>query len=182
MKRTLLLMALAGIIITAQAQENAFTISGGYAYANLEDSETNSNGWRINGLYEFVPMGGKLAHGISLGYISTIAEEGDGVLETYKLINMPIYYAPKYSFGKNNLNVFIKGAFGMHYSWYERDGTILLVKDSDFGFYGGAGAGIKYTIKEKFFLQAEYEWAYLSNALYMGGFMNSAMGGIGIMF
>ncbi len=183
MKRILVLLFIASAVTFTYAQESMITLSGGYAWANLEETETNSTGWRINGLYEFVPMGGKLSHGLSFGYIGTSAEGGtDSNPSTYKLHTWPIYYAPKYTFGKGKFNAFIKGAFGMHYSGYDVTGSIVEAGTFDMGFYGGAGAGILIQLKSNIFLNAEYEWAYLSNSLYRDGFMNSAMGGLAIKF
>lgn len=183
MKGILILVLLAGAVAFAQAQENMVTLSGGYAFANLEETETSATGWRINGLYEFIPHGGKISHGISFGYIGTSAEAGAGeTASTYKLHTWPIYYAPKYTFGKNKFNAFLKGVFGMHYSGYDRTGAFTEAGTFDIGFYGGAGAGITVKFKEKFYIVGEYEWAYLSNSLYRDGFMNSAMGGIGMKF
>lgn len=182
MKRIILFLLFAGVVSYAQAQENMVTISGGYAFANFEDIDENATGWRINGLYEFIPSGGKIAHGLSFGYIGTSVETGENVVSTYKLHTWPIYYAPKFTFGKNKFNAFIKGAMGMHYTGYDRSGALTETATYDVGFYGGAGAGIKYNIKGSFYIVGEYEWAYLSNSLFKDGFMNSAMGGIGIMF
>lgn len=183
MKRILLLLFITGAVTFTQAQENMVTISGGYAFANLEDLDESATGWRLNGLYEFIPHAGKMSHGLSFGYIGTSADVGEGEnASTYKLHTWPIYYAPKYTFGKNKFNAFVKGAFGMHYSGYDRTGALTEVGTFDMGFYGGAGAGIKFLFREKFYIVGEYEWAYLSNSLYRDGFMNSAMGGIGITF
>ena len=182
MKRILLLLLIAATVTFVQAQENMVTISGGYAWANFESLDENPTGWRINGLYEFIPHGGKVAHGLSFGYIGTSVETGENVVSTYNLHSWPIYYAPKYTFGKNKFNAFVKGAMGMHYSGYDRTGEVAEGSTFDVGFYGGAGAGIKFKFKEKFYIVGEYEWAYLSNSVFQDGFMNSAMGGIGITF
>lgn len=183
MKRILLLLFVASAFTFTWAQENLITLSGGYAFANFEETESSATGFRINGLYEFVPMGGKMSHGISFGYIGTTAITGSGSFTTtYELNTWPIYYAPKYTFGKNAFRAFLKGAIGMHYSGYNRIGTIIESSSYDVGFYGGASAGLILKFNEKFHISGEYEWAYLSNATYENGFMNSAMLGIGMMF
>ena len=166
-----------------RAQENLFSLSGGYSFANIEDAETNSTGWRINGLYEFNPSAGSFSHGVSIGYIRTNGES-DALVQTtyYKLNSIPVYYAPKYMFGSESFKGFVKGALGMHYSFMTRTGGLGELSTHDWGFYGGASAGIMYFFNEKLFLNLEYEWAYLSNTYYRDGFMNSAMGGIGIRF
>lgn len=174
-----MLLLLAGAV--AWSQESMVTLSGGYAWANLSETETNSSGWRINGLYEFNPMHGKIAHGISFGLISTSAEGSLDDAE-YTLHNWPLYYAPKFMFGKEKFKGFIKGAMGLHFSNYKRTGGAGEIDTNDTGFYGGAGAGVMFFIKENIFLNAEYEWAYMSNTFYQNGMINSAMGGLGIKF
>jgi opacity protein-like surface antigen len=44
MKKNILITALFLISIAAWAQENSITIGGGYAFANIEESETNAIG------------------------------------------------------------------------------------------------------------------------------------------
>ena len=177
-----LILALASTI--AFSQENLVTLSGGYAWANLNEVDAKATGFRINGLYEFNKGEGKVAHGVGVGYISTKAtDETLSSVESveYKLNNWPIYYAPKVMFG-NKAKVFIKGAVGLHLSNYKRTGFLAEISSVDMGFYGGLGAGVMISLGEKLFINAEYEWAYLSNYYYEGGFMNSAMGGIGMRF
>jgi hypothetical protein len=165
------------------AQENRVTLSGGYVFANLEEVETNTSGWRINALYEFNPHEGMFAHGLSFGFMSNSAEYTSLAQATeYKINSWPIYYAPKVMFGKNAFKVFIKGALGLHISSLTRSGSLGDLSSNDTGFYGGASAGLMYKIGEMIFINAEYEWAYLSNSYYRDGFINSAMGGIGFMF
>ena len=53
---------------------------------------------------------------------------------------------------------------------------------SDSGFYGGLALGAMFNVSSTVFLNAEYEWAYLSNYYYKDGNINSIMGGIGIRF
>ncbi|HSO87657.1 MAG TPA: hypothetical protein VLQ91_13965 [Draconibacterium sp.] len=76
----------------------------------------------------------------------------------------------------------MKGALGTHITGYKRTGTLTEIKSTDMGFYGGLGAGLMLNLGEKLFISAEYEWAYMSNSYYRDGFINSAMGGIGIRF
>lgn len=181
MKKSLLIAVMLLSVVALRAQESRFTLSGGYVFTNVEEANVNATGFRINGLYEFVPMGGNLAHGFSVGFLQTKATSE--ILEAdYTLNSWPIYYAPKYSFGNDKIKGFIKGALGMHTSGYTRRGVELDLETRDFGFYGGAGAGFMVFIKDKLFLNAEYEWAYLSNTYYKDGFVNSIMGGIGIKF
>ena len=74
MKKYLLFIALFVGALAANSQENAFSINGGWAWANLEASDSDASGWRISGVYEFIPGGGKLSHGLSIGYIGTSAD------------------------------------------------------------------------------------------------------------
>jgi hypothetical protein len=167
-------------VVVIRAQESRFTLSGGYVFTNVEDVDVNATGFRINALYEFVPMGGNFAHGFSVGFLQTKASSSAGA--DYTLNSWPIYYAPKFSFGGDKIKGFVKGALGVHSSGYTRTGQLGDLESRDFGFYGGAGAGVMIFIKEKLFLNAEYEWAYLSNSYYKDGFVNTIQGGIGIKF
>jgi hypothetical protein len=182
MKKILLALAVVMFSAAAMAQENRFTLSGGYVFTNVENADVNATGFRINGLYEYNPMGGNLAHGFSIGFIQTKGSS-EAIGADYTLNSWPIYYAPKYHFGNDKIKGFIKGALGMHSSNYKRTGSLGNDFESrDWGFYGGAGAGLMVFIKDKLFINAEYEWAYLSNSYYQDGFVNSIMGGLGFKF
>ena len=182
MKRILFISMILLLACTvAWCQESMVSVSGGYAFANLADTETDATGCALKGLYEFNPQGGKLAHGISFGFISTSAVGSLDDAE-YTLHNWPLYYAPKFMFGKEKIKGFVKGAMGLHFSNYKRTGGAGDVETNDTGFFGGASAGIMFFIKENIFINAEYEWAYMSNSFYRNGMMNSAMGGLGIRF
>lgn len=185
MKNILLICGLIFGTFSLFSQESMVTLSGGYAFANIEEVETGSSGFRINGLYEFNPNGGKIAHGLSFGYIGTSATATINSNETadYQLNSWPIYYAPKFMFGGEKFKGFVKGALGIHFSGYKRTGVAGGELDTnDTGFYGGASLGAMYLLSEKMFLNLEYEWAYLSNSWYRDGFMNSAMLGLGFRF
>jgi hypothetical protein len=183
MKKYIIVSFLIFLSVKGISQENRITVSGGYVFANIEEADQNTNGFRINGSYEFNPSGGAWAHGISVGYTQTKASN-TSLLQThdYKITTVPYYYAPKFLFGNESLKGFIKGALGMHSSWFEKSGTLGTISDKGFGFYGGAGLGGMKTFGEKIFISVEYEWAYMSNAYYQDGFMNSIMGGIGLNF
>jgi hypothetical protein len=166
----------------AISQENMVTISGGYAFANIENTDTKGTGWRINGLYEFNPMGSKFAHGISFGYISLSSSENVGQ-QTVKssIYSLPLYYAPKVMFGSDKFKIYIKGALGTQFASVKRE-ALITVTDNDFGFYGGGGAGIMLFLKENIFINGEYEIAWASNSSYKDGWINTAGGGIGFKF
>jgi hypothetical protein len=180
MKKGLLIFALVFTTVAVWAQENSFTLSGGYVFSNLEETDSGANGYRFNATYEFNPNQGIFSHGFTIGYIHTSASGLQNA--EYKLNNVPIYYAPKATFGKGKAKVFVKGALGTHVSFYKREGGAGDLKTNDMGFYGGAAAGFIFNLNEKVFLNAEYEWAYLSNSWYRDGFVNTAMAGIGFKF
>ena len=183
MKYTLLLSLLIVLSLSVRAQENWITINGGYAFADLEDTDVKPTGLRISASYEKNAYEGKMANGVVVGYISTetsVIRAGQ-LTDDYKLNSWPIYYMPKFLFGGSSFKGFIKGAIGLHFSNYTKTTPLLIVEDEGAGFYGGAGAGAMFTIN-KIFISAEYEWAFASNTSYKNGFMNSAMLGIGIKF
>jgi len=182
MKKSIFFVILILASVKAMSQENMVTISGGYAFANIADVDLNGTGWRVNGLYEFNPSGSKFAHGISFGYISVSATEGtEPDYIKYTVNSLPIYYAPKFIFGSDKIKGFVKGALGMQFAAVKREGMSNL-DDNDFGFYGGAGVGGLFFLKENLFINVEYELAYVSNAWYKDKLMNTIGGGLGFRF
>jgi hypothetical protein len=183
MKKNIILFVMMFLSIGALAQENIITLSGGYSFAKIEDTDITGTGYRINGLYEFNSMNGALAHGLSFGYIGLTADVTEDLRSvTYKINSFPIYYAPKVMFGKENFKFFVKGALGMQFASFKKTGSLIELEDNDAGFYGGGGAGFRIGLGEMFFINAEYEIAWASNSWYKDGWMNTAMGGIGIRF
>lgn len=181
MKRTILILVLISLTTIAWSQENMISISGGYAFANLEDFDDQATGWRINGVYEFNPQSGKFAHGAAIGYSSIEASDKTGLIETTGTVStLPIYYAPKFFLGQGKV-IFIKGALGTQFAWLEREG-VAAVKANDIGLYAGGGAGLKIDLGEKLFLNAEYEIAWVSNSYFDDGWLNNALFGIGVKF
>jgi hypothetical protein len=182
MKKHILIIFLIMLSFKAFSQENMVTVSGGYSFANIVDTDIKGTGFRINGTYEFNPLGGKFSHGVSFGYIGLKASEivGQGTIN-YTINSYPLYYAPKVMFGKEKFKFFIKGAIGAQFASLKREGGVSL-DDNDFGFYGGGGGGIMLFLKENIFINAEYEIAWASNTFYKDGWMNTAGGGIGFKF
>jgi opacity protein-like surface antigen len=183
MKIKILIISILCITVRTFSQENTVTLSGGYAFANVEDTDSKGTGWRINALYEFSMMDGKFAHGLSLGYISISSSEEVGLQQTVEsqVYSIPLYYAPKYMFGNEKIKGFVKGALGAQLAHLSSEGYIS-VDDWDAGFYGGGGAGVMFFIKSNIFINAEYEIAWASNNFYKDGWMNTIMGGIGFKF
>lgn len=184
MKKTTFPLFFFLIAITCHAQENRFSLFGGWANANVEDVDKSASGWRIGGLYEYVPLKSKFSHGFSFGYIGlTTDSAGITGKSTYDINSVPLYYAPKFSFGKEKINGFIKGALGVQYASFKKTlptgGTI---KDHDFGFAGGGGAGLTIFLNEKLFLSGEYELLWVSNSFYRDGLINNALIGLGMRF
>lgn len=182
MKKYILFIFLAMLSMKALSQGSMVTVSGGYAWANIEDNDLKATGWRINGLYEYLQPGTKFAHGLSIGYISLSATENVGQSSiTTSIHSVPIYYAPKVMFGNDKFKWFIKGALGTQFAGLKREGAVTL-SDSDFGFYGGGGAGIMIFLKDNVFINGEYEIAWASNTYYHDGWISTAGGGIGFKF
>ena len=183
MKYLLVTFTLFFTCLSLSAQESSITLSGGYSFGNIELSDESTSGWRINAYYEFGHKS-NFSHGVSIGYIST-------KVSTYKLVDseaelksghLPIYYSPKYVFGKSEtFEPFIKGALGMHVSTYDFEFALIeeIIDTADLGFYGGLGAGLSINVNSKVLINLEYEWAYLSDSWYRDGFSNSLMIGVG---
>jgi len=183
MKKTIFLLSMTILSLTAVAQDNMFTISGGYALAKPENYDDNATGYRINGLYEYRPNEGVLAHGFSFGYIHSSATV-ESILESKDITinSLPLYYAPKLLFGKDKLKGFVKGALGGHFSNYTTTGSLAEIKGSDFGVFLGLGAGAMYFLNEQWFLNLEYEWDFVGNSYYNDGFVQTFQLGIGSKF
>jgi opacity protein-like surface antigen len=184
MKQVFLFLLISTIALAGFSQENLVSILGGYSFSSIEDSDVTASGWRINGSYGFNPEGGKWVTGIGIGYVSMTATASSGGADTaeYKLSSLPIYFEPKFLFGSDKAKGYVKGALGFHNSNYERTGTLLVVDGGDWGFYGGVGAGIKFFVSDLIFINAEYEFAWISNSIYKNELLNSIMGGIGLRF
>ena len=190
MKKVLVGIALVFYVISGFSQENLVNISAGYAWLNVDDSDylvddpdIKATGWRINGTYDFNPNEGPVAYGFSVGYISVDASYS-GVTDTadYKMSSVPFYFAPKYLFGNEKFRGFIKVMLGAQSASLKRTTSTGEITASDFGFYGGAGAGLMFFVTEMVFINTEYEIAYVTNSYYRNGLMQSAMLGIGVKF
>lgn len=184
MKKLYLILIFACATFYAYSQENWITVSGGYSFANIEDTDIKATGWRINGTYEFNPSQGPWAVGFAVGYIGLSASEETTLTGNidYNIGTVPIYFTPKFMFGSEKIKAFIKGAIGTQTSHVKATLSNFEVTDSDWGFYGGGSAGLNISLSEMIFLNAEYELAWLSNSFYKDGLMNSAMLGIGVKF
>lgn len=178
MKKSIFIAILFLFSVKGMSQENMITVSGGYATANLEETSTKGTGYRINGLYEFSPLGGKFAHGVSFGYIHVSSCD---TYATNTINSFPVYYAPKILFGSEKAKFFLKGAIGVQFAGLKRE-ALVSVDDNDFGFYGGAGTGAMFFLKQNIFLNAEYEIAWASNNFYRDGWISTVSGGIGYKF
>jgi hypothetical protein len=181
MKQISTLIVLIAFATVLKAQENIISINSGYAFLKGQEVRSDFTGWRISGVYEYNPFGGPVSHGISFGYagVSGISKNpGLDLNQTIEIGTWPIFYQPKFIFGNDKIHGFVKGAIGWQFSSIK--GSNL--KTSDSGIYGGGGAGLMFNINEIFFINAEYELAWVSNYYYRDGWLNSAMGGIGFRF
>jgi hypothetical protein len=182
MARILLLILTIGMF-SSVAAEGMFTLSYGDVSTDLEYADTDPSGWRVNATFETLPSKQNVVHGLTIGYIETTADVTTGGQTTnYKLETIPLYYAPKMLLGKGAFKGFIKGALGLHFSEYQRSGALGEISANDTGFYGGASAGIMLMLGQKAFINAEYEWAYVSNTYYQDEEVASVMVGLGFKF
>jgi hypothetical protein len=184
MKKPLLVIAMILLATGAWAQESMFTVSYGWANLNPEESDKSADGFRINGLYEFNPTQGKIAHGLNIGYVLTKYEQSTQATTTdFSFRSWPVYYAPKVLLGNSDkFKGFLKGALGVHFSKYSSEGPALSLESNGTGFYGGLGAGGILFLQENLFLNLEYEWAYQTNYYTGNAFLNTAQLGIGFRF
>ena len=173
-------LAVAEETSSAAAKDKFMTISYGDISTDIEDTDTDASGWRLNLSFEHGARNGNVLHGFAIGYIDSSADVTTAAqTSSYKLESLPIYYAPKLLFGKSAFKGFLKGAIGIHFSDYERTGALGSVESQDTGLFAGASLGAMYAFNEKVFINAEYEWAYLSNSYYRDGELQSVMVGLG---
>ncbi|MFD2201059.1 outer membrane beta-barrel protein [Shivajiella indica] len=161
------------------AQVNKVHLSGGYTLANIDDSDLSGDGWRINGKYEYQPIGTLISYGLSIGYMSVSTEETNA---KYTVNVVPIYFNPRLYFREGKMKPFLQGALGFHMSNQKREGTLGSVKSNDSGVTLGAGAGTIYSLNDQLFLNLEYELLYLANGFYKNNLTNSFNLGIGVKF
>jgi len=181
MKKLSLILSILAFTTIIKAQENIISINSGYAFLKGQEVRSDFTGWRISGVYEYNPFGGPVSHGISFGYASVSGISKNPGLDFDKAIEIatwPIYYQPKYIFGNDKVKGYVKGALGWQFASIK--GSVFKANDS--GFFGGGGAGLMFNISETFFINADYELAWVSNYYYRDGWLNSAMGGIGFRF
>ena len=115
--------------------------------------------------------------------MSLSGKGGIGVDKTqYDVGTWPIYYAPKYLIGDGKVKGFIKGAIGWQFSKVSNNNPLIIIDATDSGFTVGVGAGFTYSVSEKVFLNAEYEFLWLQNSFFRDGYLNTASLGLGLRF
>jgi hypothetical protein len=179
MKKIFIFILFLSVVSNAFGQQNMGTVSGGYSFAKVNNSDASISGFKVSGLYEFNPYKQKWSYGLSLGYINL---KGSSASRDYNISSVPICFAPKYVTGKNKLKAFIKGEFGFQFSKLEKTENSEILSDHDYGFVAGAGAGLMYSLNEKVYLNAEYELMWMSNSFYSDGWINTVSGGLGVKF
>jgi hypothetical protein len=179
MKRRFLILPLFLAAIMAYSQESRITAFGGYTFANIEEADTDGTGWRVGLVYEFTPMGTKFGHGMSASYVSLSAENSGS---SYDIATWPVYYAPKFMFGSDKFQGFIKAALGWQFSKVSRTGNFSELETNDSGLATGVGAGFLFYMNDKVFLDAGYEFLWLQNSFFRDGYLNTASLGIGFKF
>jgi hypothetical protein len=156
--RMLVLIMLVGSTM-AVAQENMLTIGGGYAFANVQDTDLGSSGWRINALFEFNPgRANRPRRLMGMQYKSNVT----GAQNAEYADSVPIYYAPKMP--ERRMRAFVQGAIGMHFSSFKRSGSLGELSQVAGVFTEVFPPGVCCSC-EQVFLNAEYEFAYLSSAI-----------------
>lgn len=163
----------------ADAQENLMVIQGGSATSSGNALNSSLTGFKINGAWEFQPMGDKWTMGGSIGYVQMSATVTNG---TVKVTSIPIAFVARYMVGGEKFKVFARGSLGTQISTGSYSGTVVNTSDSQWGMSGSIGAGVMYWASDKLFISAEYEFLWLSNAIQNAGSVGCAMGGIGLRF
>jgi len=184
MKSILLLTTLFFLTLASQAQENIFTLGGGYTSLKIDDENKNLEGWRYNTSYEFNPNQSPFAFGIVLGYAinSGISTFPDAIDVDVKTRIIPLYFQPKIILGSQTLQGFIKGALGAQFTRITTTAQFYETTTGSNGLLSGGGAGVIYNVNPNFFIQAEYEIIWMDNYYFQDALLNSAMVGFGLRF
>lgn len=184
MKNFFLVIVASFGFLYSTAQTKSLGLQVGYVTANVRDSDTRANGYRLNLLYEIQPASGSVVHSFSLGFFNAKADVveysgGQPLDYNYSITTWPFYYAPKFLIGKGSFQGFVKGALGMQFSTLKLTSPTDVFTSTDAGLFGGLGAGAMKSFKGNMIVSLEYEWGYLSNSYYNDGFTHSFMLGVG---
>lgn len=179
MKRALVLILFLVPTGLAIAQENLLVIQGGTASSSGNALGSKLTGFKVNGSWEFQPMGDKWTMGGSIGYVQLSASVANG---TVKVTSIPIAFVGRYMFGGEKFKGFVRGSLGTQISTGSYSGSVVGTSDSQWGMTASIGGGLMYWVGEKVFVSGEYEWLWLSNAIQDSGSVGCIMGGVGMRF
>lgn len=176
-KKLLVITVLIFLITAAYCQSSSIIVNGGWATAAPDDSDLSFDGFKAGIQYEYVMGDNHWATGGSFHYLGF---KDSGNITTTHYRSLPLSFYGKYLIGKNKLQGYLKGVTGMQFFMAKRETlTGEELKDHDFGFTLGTGAGVNYTMNEKIFLNLDYELLYLTNAFYDKGLTNAITVGVG---
>lgn len=154
------------------------TFNGGFASLVGETTGNTLDGYAFDFTYEQINMDGTMSGGIMITYLAG----HDGDTENTRRINyasLPIMLQGKYFFGSDMVKGYLQGSAGIQFSWVEYSGPNLLLKDGDSGFAFGLGLGGNFFTDEKIFVNAAYNFSYLTNSFYRDGIVHLFKVGIG---
>lgn len=178
MKQLLLLFTLALLAGPAAGQENLGVLQVGYSVGN-GSSGIQPTGYKINGSWEFQPMGDKWTMGGSIGWVSLSATENNG---SFSLSSFPICFVSRIMFGGEKFKAFVRGGLGTQVSTISYSGSLIAPSDTQWGMSASLGGGALFWMSDKVFLSADYEWLWLSNAFANTGSIGTASVGVGFRF
>jgi hypothetical protein len=177
-----LMVAISVYATNASAQFKSWSqlmsFNGGYASLVGEATGNTLDGYAFDFTYEQVNMDGNMSGGVMITYLAGHDEDS----ENDRRINyhsIPILLQGKYFFGSENLKGYLQGGAGIQFSRIEYTGPNLLLLDGDSGFAFSLGLGGYFFTDEKIFINAAYNFSYMSNSFYRDGIVHLFKVGIG---
>jgi len=181
-KVLILLMIVSVFATSASAQFKTWSkltsFNGGYALLAGENTGNSLDGYAFDVTFEQVNMDGDMAGGVMIKYLA--GHEDDN--ENDRRINyqsIPIMLQGKYLFGSESIKGYLQGGVGIQFSRIEYTGPNLLLLDADSGWALGLGLGGYFFTDEKIFINAAYNFSYLTNSFYRDGIVHLVKIGIG---
>ena len=154
------------------------SFNGGYASLVGETTGNTLDGYAFDFTYEQVNMDGDMAGGIMITYLAGHDDDS----ENDRRINyqsIPVMLQGKYFFGSEMIKGYLQGGVGVQFSRIEYTGPNLLLQDGDSGFALNLGLGGYIFTDEKIFINAAYNFSYMSNSFYRDGIIHLLKIGIG---
>ena len=154
------------------------SFNGGYAVLVGEDTGNRLDGYAFDFTYDQVNSDGSLAGGVMISYLAGHDDDSENE-QRINVQSIPILFQGKYFFGSDMIKAYLQGGIGLQFSRIEYTGPRIMLQDGDSGFTLGLGLGANFFTDEKIFINAAYNFSYMSNSYYRDGIVHLLKVGIG---